>query len=99
MSFPRIEEPADGVAAEIRHLIQERLDVGAGSVDDDLIASGALDSLTLVQLLVDLETHFDITIPLQDLEIDDVRSIAVMARLVARRKFAYRTMAQAVRQE
>jgi len=82
-------EPADGLAPEIARLMQERLGVHVGSADDDLIASGVLDSLTLVQLLVDLETHFGITIPLEELELDDVRSIAVLARLVTRRRYIY----------
>jgi len=83
------EEPAAGLTTQIGQLIQDRLGVRANSVDDDLIASGVLDSLTLVQLLLDIETCFGITIPLDELEIDDIRSISRLSRLVTRRKLAY----------
>jgi acyl carrier protein len=83
-----IVEEAGGLIGEIGALIQDKLGVDARSVaHEDLIASGVLDSLTLIQLLVDLETHFGITIPLQELEIDDVRSVPVLAELVYRRRF------------
>jgi len=83
------EELAAGLTTQIGQLIQDRLGVRANSVDDDLIASGVLDSLTLVQLLLDIETCFGITIPLDELEIDDIRSISRLSRLVTRRKLAY----------
>jgi acyl carrier protein len=83
------EDLAAGLATQIGQLIQDRLGVRANSVDDDLIASGVLDSLTLVQLLVDVEECFGITIPLEELEIDDIRSISRLSRLVTRRKLAY----------
>jgi len=85
--------PRPDFAAEIQVLLAERLGIGSKpAVGDDLIASGALDSLTLVQLLADLETHFGITVPLEDLEIDDIRSITALARLVAQRKFMTETL-------
>jgi methoxymalonate biosynthesis acyl carrier protein len=67
---------------EITGLIQEKLLVEVSSPEDDLLASGVLDSLTLVQLLLDLEQRFSVTIPLEDLEIDDFRSVTSIARLV-----------------
>lgn len=70
---------------EIAQLINDQLLVEVGSPEDDLLASGVLDSLTLVQLLFDLERRFGVTIPLEELEIDDFRSINSIASLVQAR--------------
>lgn len=77
-----------GLAGEIGTLIQETLMVKPGSPNEDMVAAGVLDSLTLIQLLVNLEEHFAVTIPLSELEIDDISSITSLARLVASRKAA-----------
>lgn len=73
---------------EIAQLINEQLLVEVTSPDDDLLASSVLDSLTLVQLLFDLERRFGVRIPLEELEIDDFRSINSIARLVQARSSA-----------
>jgi acyl carrier protein len=91
MSFPQTSagnEVSAAVEAEIGQLMRDRLGVDAALPDDDLIASGVLDSLTLVQLLFELEGHMGVTIPLSDLQIDEVRSIASLARLVSRHRHA-----------
>ncbi len=74
------------LARHITDLIAEKLLVEVRSSEDDLVASGVLDSLTLVQLLVDLEQRFRVIIPLEELDIDDFRSITSIAQLVHRRK-------------
>ena len=74
---------------EIAKLINDQLLVEVSSPEDDLLASGVLDSLTLVQLLFDLEQHFGVTIPLEELEIDDFRSVHSIARLVQARNSAF----------
>jgi len=74
---------------EIGQLINDQLLVEVSSPDDDLLASSVLDSLTLVQLLFDLERRFGVKIPLEELEIDDFRSINSIARLVQARSAAY----------
>ena len=74
------------LARHITDLIAEKLLVEVVSSEDDLLASGVLDSLTLVQLLLDLEQRFGVTIPLEELEIDDFRSVTSIAHLVHRRK-------------
>ncbi len=70
------------LAKEIADVLRENLLVDVDSAEEDLLASGTLDSLTLVQLLVGLEQRFAITIPLERLEIDDFRSIISIAHLV-----------------
>ena len=79
------------IAAEIR----ENLVLDAGSPNQDLLESGVLDSLTLIELLVRLEDRFGVTIPLAELDIDDLRSIASLAQLVADRKIGDAALADA----
>jgi acyl carrier protein len=71
---------------EIDELIADNLLVEVGSPEDDLLATGVLDSLTLIQLLTNLEEHFGIRIPLEKLQIEDVSSVSSLARLVERHK-------------
>jgi acyl carrier protein len=54
------------------------------SLDTDMIERGLLDSLALVELLVQIEQEYGIAIPFDDLEIDDLRTVKSIAGLVAR---------------
>jgi acyl carrier protein len=76
------------LTTQISALIGEKLLTEIGSPGQDLLDTGVLDSLTLVQLLMDLEAHFAVTIPLEELEIDDFRTLASIAHLVQRRMAA-----------
>lgn len=60
-------------------LFIERLQVDVPSVEADLVESGVLDSLMFVELLLQLEQDFGITISSETLEIDHFRSIAKIA--------------------
>jgi acyl carrier protein len=66
----------------IRGLLSEKLLVEVDSPDADLLKAGILDSLALITLLMHLEERFGVKIPLDELEIEDLRSIATIARLV-----------------
>jgi methoxymalonate biosynthesis acyl carrier protein len=78
--------PRAQLANEIAVLIKEKLLVEVGSPEEDLLVAGVLDSLTLIQLLVHLEERFKITIPLEDLEIENIRSIRSIVQLVEDRR-------------
>lgn len=71
---------------EIASILSQNLNVEVPSIHHDLIETGLLDSLAIVELLVELENHFALKVPLQDLEIQSFRSIASIARLVANLK-------------
>jgi acyl carrier protein len=71
---------------EIRKMLSEKLMVEVGSPDDDLLSTGLIDSLSLVQLLVTLEEQYAITIPLNELQLEDVRSVSSLANLVETRR-------------
>jgi len=78
--------PGAELANEIAVLMKEKLLVEVGSPEEDLLVGGVLDSLTLIQLLMHLEERFKITIPLEDLEIENIRSIRSIVQLVEDRR-------------
>jgi acyl carrier protein len=76
----------EDVASQVQALLAEKLFVTVESHETDLLAAGILDSLTLVQMLIHLEERFGLRVAVEDLEIEDLRSIHAVARLVARQK-------------
>ena len=66
-------------------LFVESLHIEVPSADTDLFETGLLDSLQLVELLVQLEKRFDFKIKIEDIDLDDLRTLAGIARLVAAR--------------
>ena len=54
------------------------------AADEDLIDSGMLDSLALVQLMVALEEEFSITIEPEEIDFEDYRSVKSMTGMVKR---------------
>ncbi len=80
-----MEQDPSHVVSEISELMRVRLLLDVKSPEQDLLDSGLLDSLTLVQLLLDLESRFGVVIPLEELELDDFRTLLSIARLIQRR--------------
>ena len=76
------------LASEIRALLADKLLVEVDSAETDLLAAGTLDSLTLVQLLLELEQRYGLKLAVDELEIDDFRSVQSIARLVASQNVA-----------
>jgi betaine-aldehyde dehydrogenase len=67
----------------VARLFLEQLHVEVASFDDDLLKAGILDSLQFVELLMRLEKEFGFTVSIEDLEIDDFRSIERIAAYIA----------------
>ena len=72
------------VENDIRQVLSEKMFIDVGSPDTDLLGTGILDSLALIQLLVYLEEKFGVKIALDEIEIEDLRSISSIATLVDR---------------
>lgn len=68
--------------AQIRQVFSDVLSVHVPSDDTDLIDGGFLDSLALVELLFELEVRLGVSVPLDTLEIDDLRTISRIAGVV-----------------
>jgi len=75
----------DPLVRELRALFSEKLNIDVPSVEADLIESGLLDSLRLVELLLEIEAGLGHRIPIDEIELDDLRSVARIARLIASR--------------
>jgi acyl carrier protein len=68
--------------ARLRTLLAEHLHVEVPSADADLLESGVLDSLQLVDLLLLIEQHFGRRIAIEAIDLDDLRSLTRLARLL-----------------
>jgi len=73
------------VYQELTELFARKLNLNVPSVDTDLIGTGLLDSLSLVELLAQLEESFSVSISADDLELEHFRSIASIAGFVVQR--------------
>jgi acyl carrier protein len=58
----------------------------AVKVDTDLIATGALDSLSVMELIAFLSDYFKITIPASDVTPTKLKSVVTLAALVEARE-------------
>ncbi len=77
----------DDVTNEVQALVRE-FSIEVTSADHDMLESGILDSANLVRLLAAMETRFGVTIPMEEVDIDSLRTVARIADLVRRRKTA-----------
>lgn len=71
-------------------LFSEKLHIEVPSMDADLMESGILDSLTLVELLFYIEQDLGFKISLEVLDLDHFRSIARIADFLTCRNGSHR---------
>ncbi len=70
------------VTDRVQRLFVEALNLQVPSPGHDLIDGGLLDSLALVELLFAIEREFEVTIALEDLDIDTFRTVSSIAGFV-----------------
>jgi acyl carrier protein len=75
------ENVANRVAALVRNILDREEINRAVGADDDLRGSG-LSSIGLVNLMLSVETEFDLTIPERDMTPANFRSITQITQLV-----------------
>jgi len=68
---------------QLTDLFTNTLNLEVPSVEADLVETGVLDSLTLIDLLLSLEQEFGVKISLEEVAIDNFRSIANITQFVA----------------
>lgn len=73
------------VEEKIGGIFEQRLNLTVPSSSVDLFESGGLDSLSFVELLLQLELEYGLKIPLQDIELADFRSIERIADFIKQR--------------
>ena len=72
----------DSIIERLGALFAETFHVEVPSPDTDLLESGILDSFQFVELLLCLEQNFSLRIKIDDIDLDDLRTLARIARLV-----------------
>jgi acyl carrier protein len=65
--------------------LAEVLHVDVPSRETDLIRTGRLDSVGLIDLLLRLERHYGVRVDMEDLEIDQFRSLGTITAFVTAR--------------
>lgn len=73
-------------------LFSERFQIQVPSADTDLLETGILDSLQLVELLLQLEKDFGYRIDIETMELDDLRTLARLAKAVVAQTDAARSI-------
>jgi acyl carrier protein len=73
---------AEASADRIGELVRNILGVHPPAPNVDLIESGLIDSLSLVTLIAELETVFDVRFPLESFDVEDFRTLDRMAAIV-----------------
>jgi len=68
----------------VRDILVHQLRIEVPSVDTDLL-SGIVDSLKIVELLVEIEKQLSTRLPIQELEVETFRSIRHIAHFLAER--------------
>ena len=63
-------------------LFAETFHIEAPAADTDLLESGILDSFQFVELLFQLEQNFGLRVKIEDIDLDDLRTLARIARLL-----------------
>jgi acyl carrier protein len=77
----RTDSPTDRITALVNRMLSERSLRFPALVDDDLRLAG-LSSLDMVNLVLAVESEFDVSIPDEDITPARFRSIATIAALV-----------------
>jgi D-alanine--poly(phosphoribitol) ligase subunit 2 len=74
---------ANAIVERLDALFVECFHIEVPSPDTDLLETGILDSLQFVELLLQLERRFGLRVKVEDINLDDLRTLAQIARLVA----------------
>ena len=76
----------NALAGRLARLFTDRLHTEVPAADTDLFETGILDSLRFVELLAALAEAFGIRVSVEDLEIDDFRSLSRIADFLAAKR-------------
>ena len=71
------------IEQRLGRIFEEQMHLSVPAADTDLFETGAMDSLSFVELLLNLDRDFGVHVSLDALELDNFRSIARIARFIA----------------
>jgi acyl carrier protein len=81
-TLPPQDPVEEELMQQVRDLVQLVLNAGVPGDDADIVETGLLDSLALVELLVGIEREFDVQVDLETLDLDNLRSVRTIAQTV-----------------
>jgi acyl carrier protein len=71
------------VIERIQGLFEEVLSIRAPAPDADIVDGGLLDSLALVTIIAEIESEFEVELPLDDFDVDRFRSVGLIVAFLA----------------
>lgn len=74
------------VIESVLAIIEDDLGLPRPQPDTDLLAEGILDSLSVLDLLAEIENRLGVVVDLTKLELSDLESIEALAELVERNR-------------
>ncbi|MFJ2030334.1 acyl carrier protein [Streptosporangium sp. NPDC087985] len=74
----------DHIDAQLRAFIEPRFPGRSWADDDDIFALGFVDSMFAMEVVMFVERTFAVTVPNDELQMDNFRSVHSMAALVRR---------------
>jgi len=74
---------ANAIIERLGAVFVESFHIEVPSPDTDLLETGILDSFQFVELLLELEQRFGFRIKIEDIDLDDLRTLSRIARLLA----------------
>lgn len=72
----------DVICKTLKDLFANKLNLDVPSYDAELLQSGLLDSMMLVELFVAIEQEFGVTIAVDSLDIEQFGSLASIAKMI-----------------
>ena len=86
MNTTLLTEEEEKVKETVKKFLQASVNIANLNVDDDLFESGIVNSLFAVQLMTFLERTFSIEIAVDDLDIENFKSVNASTAFVMRKK-------------
>jgi D-alanine--poly(phosphoribitol) ligase subunit 2 len=77
-------EKLDQLQQQITAIFAERFETNLESDDVDLLETGLVDSVRIVELVLEIEQRFGVSLPFEELEIEDFRTVPRLAERIAR---------------
>lgn len=77
-------ETSEELRARVEHILRDRLGILVPAPEANLLESGLMDSLSLVELLLALEGDLGIVVSWDTLEIEEFTSVSTIAHFVER---------------
>jgi acyl carrier protein len=68
---------------DIADLLSERIGISVPSYSTNLFEAGILDSMSFVELLIQIETQFDLSLNLGEIEFENFRSVEAIADFIS----------------